>query len=154
MQFCVSPVSYTRLHRVNDASAPRLSRTVIWQIIVPKLFNFVGFRDERVNFLYDGTKKKNENSRMPKTSISELHHISYTKQFLPGIAGTKSTYMQGLKCMNDQPLKTVAKQLHGLRGYRCPSWSYCHTLLARDGSGQLENLGHFARSWNIFEENS
>ena len=155
MQSCVSPVSYRRLHRLSDASALRLSCVVVWQIIVvPKLS--VVFWDERVNFFFDGTKKiKKQNRWILNTSISELHHIPYSKQLFCLVQRVQKVHMHGLQYLNDQPRKTVVKQYASscsVFGVGCSLWSGCWhdtvctatvvdrdcaTSLAGDVSGQL-----------------
>ena len=60
---------------------------------------------------------------MSTTSISELHHIKYSKQFLPGIAGTE-VRTQGLKYPNDQPRKNSSQAASNYERFACPL-RYC-----------------------------
>ena len=62
MQSCVNAVSYSRLHRMSDASALLSSCVVVWQIIVVRKL-FVVFWDESVNYLYDDNNK-NKNKQL------------------------------------------------------------------------------------------
>ena len=83
MQSCVS-----RNSQVTPSSERCLCSPLVFRGCMTshrsEAFKFCCFWGERVNVLYDGTKKKRV---APNTSIFGLRHVSYSKQFLPGITG-------------------------------------------------------------------
>ena len=96
MQFFVSPVSYTRLHRLSDTSVLRLSFVVIWQIIVvPKLFLISLVFSTKEWTLCTTVQKKQKTKTAVECRIQAFPNwITYrtVKQLLHGIAGTETTY--------------------------------------------------------------
>ena len=83
MQSCVS-----RNSQVTPSSERCLCSPLVFRGCMTshrsEAFKFCCFWGERVNVLYDGKKKKRV---APNTSIFGLRHVSYSKQFLPGITG-------------------------------------------------------------------